>query len=169
MYHQAAFNEKVLEQLEMQNSLNKTIVELLERNHRRIQQIEQRLDALEQAQKNVEFDDEAYLDLRLEQYEKMRQNGDFDLEPGDMSEAYAPNLDVFCQKCDGTGWVTVYDSVPYGIGNVQMPSDNACECWTSDEPHCPKCGGNIRFLDEEDAFCLRDLSCGWVSNTERYK
>jgi hypothetical protein len=38
------------------------------------------------------------------------------------------NTDPFCQKCNGTGWVTVTDSVDYGSTSVSMESEEPCEC-----------------------------------------
>ena len=43
-----------------------------------------------------------------------------------------------CNKCDGSGWITYYDSVPYGSTNVSMPTVEMCDCLESNE--CPKCG-----------------------------
>ncbi len=70
-----------------------------------------------------------------------------------------------CPKCGGTGWITTYDSVdaPFGSGKCSMPSSEPCECWASDNAHCPYCGSLDMqwYNDEKDARCL---TCGWNSN-----
>lgn len=46
-----------------------------------------------------------------------------------------------CDKCNGTGWIKVYDSVHYGSTNVRMESSEMCDCLENDE--CPSCGAEL--------------------------
>lgn len=46
-----------------------------------------------------------------------------------------------CDKCNSTGWIKVYDSVPYGSTNVQMESSEMCDCLEKNE--CPVCGETL--------------------------
>jgi hypothetical protein len=73
-----------------------------------------------------------------------------------------------CERCNGTGYITVYDWVPYGSGDVQMPSGEACpSCLERDT--CPRCGEFSiiyaeapkragKFVYDDTAVCL---ACGW--------
>ena len=46
-----------------------------------------------------------------------------------------------CDKCNGTGWIKVYDWVPYGSTDVRMESSEMCDCLERNE--CPKCGAAL--------------------------
>lgn len=88
-----------------------------------------------------------------------------DLEPGSMEEAYRPDPNVYCQRCNGTGWQEfIENGAPHGCGFWPMPMWEPCTCWTSvSDPHCPQCGATPTFTeDEQDAYC----SCGWSSSPE---
>lgn len=66
-----------------------------------------------------------------------------------------------CPKCDGTGYVNHIDrTVSHAIGKYD---ERECDCWTSEDAHCPACGSDrLKWTeDESDAICQ---TCGWVSN-----
>jgi len=62
-----------------------------------------------------------------------------------------------CEKCEGTGIVTVYDRVPYGSTTVDMPSSDVCDCC---EFGCPYCGEDA-IWDEDAGSFVTCHSCGW--------
>jgi len=69
-----------------------------------------------------------------------------------------------CTQCDGHGLLTVHDSVPYGSGNVNMQSEELCDCCL-ERGACPRCGEMILATDEQfEDFWENMLPCplcGW--------
>ncbi len=70
-----------------------------------------------------------------------------------------------CPKCGGTGFVShIENAAPHGSGEMWgMDVSEPCECWTSDNAHCPHCGSlDMQWYNNEaDARCH---ICGWNSN-----
>ena len=63
-----------------------------------------------------------------------------------------------CDKCNGTGWLKVYDSVPYGSTNVSMESAEMCDCL--DRGECPKCGAVLEESKQHTIYGYVDaLTC----------
>lgn len=81
-------------------------------------------------------------------------------------EAAWPNA---CRKCDASGWLESFDSVPmpFGPGNCSMPTGEPCDCILQAEPLpdlgvCPRCR-HVQSVSS-DAFadgCLPCEACGW--------
>lgn len=70
-----------------------------------------------------------------------------------------------CEKCGGTGWIWVYDSVPYGSTNVSMPSSEMCDCLDRDE--CPSCGAELERSEGRTMYGkVNVLSCECGYRTE---
>jgi hypothetical protein len=63
-----------------------------------------------------------------------------------------------CDRCGGTGWITVYDWVPYGDTNVRMETAEDCpECLG--RGICPRCGEEMDYeVVDQSAECDR---CGY--------
>lgn len=64
---------------------------------------------------------------------------------------------VKCDNCDGTGVVTSYDSVPYGMGSTLMPSSGYCpDCLMSEVAgntgKCPNCGNPVKWNEQGEYF-----------------
>jgi hypothetical protein len=57
-----------------------------------------------------------------------------------------------CKLCCGTGYMEVFDSVPYGSTSVSMSSDEVCECLGGDK--CPRCNTELEWQDEEEEISV---------------
>ncbi len=66
-----------------------------------------------------------------------------------------------CNKCNGTGWETTQDWVPYGSTSVSMESSDFCRHCIL-ENKCPVCDTELTCPDDVDiVFC----PCGYHSET----
>jgi hypothetical protein len=63
-----------------------------------------------------------------------------------------------CERCNGTGTETVYDSVDYGSARVSMPTGIECRACL-EKGLCPKCLGPLVYVNGVGS--CSDSDCGW--------
>lgn len=67
-----------------------------------------------------------------------------------------------CTKCNGTGWESFSDWVPYGSGDVSMESKEFCRhCICANL--CPVCGEELTCPDDVEVITCE--LCGYNSET----
>lgn len=71
----------------------------------------------------------------------------------------------YCHKCNGSGNLISYQSVPYGMGDTNMEVDDFCETCLG-EGKCPRCGKTVFKEDDYYSDNMTCPECGWDERSE---